>query len=72
MSGRLAAIGRFRWDFVVGDDPFVALRMALAVGVTGMLNAAGLADSLLLPVVVPVRLAASVRRAARGTRRRAG
>jgi hypothetical protein len=65
VTARLAAFGRFWWDFVVGDDPWVALGVVLALAVTGILNAAGVAGWWLLPVVVPVVLAASVWRVAR-------
>jgi hypothetical protein len=56
----LAAFGRFWWDFVVGDDPFVALGVVLALAVTGLLNATGVAGWWLLPLAVPVVLAAAV------------
>jgi hypothetical protein len=72
MRSRLAAFGRFWWDFVVGDDPFIALGVVLALAVTGLLNATGLAGWWVLLLVVPVLLAASVWRVARGTRPGAG
>ena len=62
---RLAAFGRFWWDFVVGDDWLVAVLVAAAIGATAVLAAAGVAAWWLLPVAVPVVLWLSLRRAIR-------
>jgi hypothetical protein len=40
---RLAAFGRFWWDFVIGDDWLVAALVAVAIGATAALAAAGIA-----------------------------
>jgi hypothetical protein len=57
---RIAAFGRFWWDFVVGDD-WVA-----AVGViAGLALTAALAAWWVLPIAVAIVLTMSVLRAAR-------
>jgi hypothetical protein len=65
----LAAFGRFWWDFVVGDDPVVALVVAVALAVTAVLNAAGLAGWWLLPVAAVAGLGGSLWRVVRAARR---
>lgn len=62
---RLAAFGRFWWDFVIGDDWLVAVLVAAGIGATAILAAAGLAAWWLLPLAVPVILWLSLRRAIR-------
>ncbi|HET7572437.1 MAG TPA: hypothetical protein VFJ77_07190 [Gaiellaceae bacterium] len=62
---RLAAFGRFWWDFVVGDDPLTALGVAIALGATAALADDGLAAWWLLPLAVVLVLWVSLRRAAR-------
>jgi hypothetical protein len=62
---RLAAFGRFWWDFVIGDDWLVALLVVAAIGATAILAAAGIAAWWLVPVAVPVTLWVSLRRAIR-------
>jgi hypothetical protein len=52
-------LARFLWDFVVGDDPFVAAGVVVAIAVTGLLEVWWL-----LPLAVLVLLYASLRRAA--------
>ena len=63
----LAAFGRFWWDFVVGDDWRVAALVAVAIGATAALEAAGMTAWWLLPVAVPLVLWLSLRRAIRST-----
>jgi hypothetical protein len=46
------------WDFVVGDDWLLALAAAVALGLTALLAAWWIA-----PVLVPLFLVASIRRA---------
>ena len=69
MMRSVAAFGRFWWDFVVGDDPVVAIGVVLALAVTAGLNAAGLAGWWLLPVTAMAALGVSLWRVARPERR---
>ena len=61
---RLAAFGRFWWDFVVGDDWLSAVGVVLAIGITAALVAAGLDAWWLMPIAVAAVLWLSLRRAA--------
>ena len=51
-------LGRFLWDFFVGDDPLVAAGVVVAIGVTALLEVWWL-----LPLAVLALLYASLRRA---------
>jgi uncharacterized membrane protein len=62
---RLAAFGRFWWNFVVGDDWRVAALVAVAIGATAALAHSGVNAWWLMPVAVPVVLWLSLRRAIR-------
>jgi hypothetical protein len=62
---RLAAFGRFWWDFVIGDDWLVAVLVAAAIGATAALAAAGITAWWLLPLAVVLVLWLSLRRAIR-------
>jgi len=62
---RLRRFGRFWWDFVVGDDWIVAALIALGIGATAALAAANVTAWWLLPLVVPLVLWLSLRRAIR-------
>jgi hypothetical protein len=62
---RVAAFGRFWWDFVVGDDPLVALGVAIAIGATAALADEGVAAWWLLPLAAVAILYVSLRRAIR-------
>ena len=62
---KLAAFGRFWWDFVIGDDWLVAVLVVAAIGATAILAAAGIAAWWLVPVAVPAILWLSLRRAIR-------
>ena len=62
---RLAAFGRFWWEFVIGDDWLVAVLVAIAIGATAALAAASVAAWWLLPLSVPLVLWLSLRRAIR-------
>jgi hypothetical protein len=64
---RIAAFGRFWWDFVIGDDWRVAAVVAVAIGLTAALAAEDVDAWWVLPLAVPLVLLASVRRAARGS-----
>ena len=61
---RLAALGRFWWDFVIGDDWLAAAGAALGIAATAVLTAAGIAAWWLLPVATLLVLYLSLRRAA--------
>ena len=63
----LAHFGRFWWDFVVGDDWLVAALVAIAIGATAALAHSGVTAWWVLPVVVPLILWLSLRRAIRAT-----
>ena len=62
---RLAAFGRFWWEFVVGDDWRAALGVVAAIGLTAGIAAAGVAAWWVLPVAVAGILYLSLRRATR-------
>ena len=62
---RLAAFGRFWWEFVIGDDWLVAVLVALGIGATAALAAAGVTAWWLLPLAVLLVLWVSLRRAIR-------
>jgi hypothetical protein len=62
---RLAAFGRFWWEFVIGDDWLVAVFAAVAIGATAALAAGNVAAWWLLPLAVPLVLWLSLRRAIR-------
>ena len=51
-------LARFLWDFFVGDDPFIAAGVVLAIAVTALVEVWWL-----LPIAVLVLLYASLRRA---------
>jgi hypothetical protein len=62
---RIRSFGRFWWDFVVGDDWRAALGIAVAIGLTAALVAAGANAWWLMPAAVAIVLALSLRREAR-------
>ena len=62
---RVRAFGHFWWDFVVGDDWVVAASIGAGLVLTGILTALGVDAWWLLPVVVALALAGSLRRATR-------
>jgi hypothetical protein len=62
---KLAAFGRFWWDFVIGDDWLVAVLVVVAIGATAVFAAAGITAWWLVPVAVPGILWLSLRRAIR-------
>jgi hypothetical protein len=39
MIARAQAVGRFLYDFVIGDDPAIAVAVVLALALTGLLAA---------------------------------
>lgn len=64
---RIAAFGRFWWDFVVGDDWRAAAGVALGIGITAAIAAADVAAWWFLPLAVGVVLWLSLRREARAS-----
>jgi hypothetical protein len=62
---RLAAFGRFWWDFVIGDDWRIAVLVVATIAATAALAAAGVTAWWLLPLAVPFVLWLSLRRAMR-------
>jgi hypothetical protein len=60
------SIMAFLIDFVVGDDPLIALSVAGALGITAVIAAIGLAAWWILPAAVVAALAFSLARATRG------
>ncbi|MCW3069228.1 MAG: hypothetical protein JWL67_1853 [Solirubrobacterales bacterium] len=58
------------WGFVVGDDWRTAVGVALALGATAVVAAAGASAWWVMPPAVLALLALSLRRAARGAARR--
>lgn len=65
---RLAGLGRFAYDFVVGDDWRVAAGVAGAMAVTWLLAHHSVAAWPVLPACVAALLGASVLRKARSGR----
>ncbi len=63
MSRRLASLGRFWWDFVVGDDWLSAVGVAVAIAATALLAAEHVAAWWLMPLAVLLVLYVSLRRA---------
>lgn len=61
----LRAFAAFLYDFVIGDDPLIALAIAAALGITALVAAADLAAWWILPPAVMAALAASLARATR-------
>ena len=59
---RLAAFGRFWWDFVVGDDWLSAAGVATAIGATAALAGGGIAAWWVLPLAVAGILYITLRR----------
>ena len=62
---RLRAFGSFLYDFVIGDDPLIAVVVVVALAVTAALAGAGAAAYWVLPVAVVAVLSFSLARATR-------
>ena len=62
------AFASFLYDFVVGDDPLIAVAVVAALALTGALTEAGVAAWWILPVAAIGMLGISVHRAARDAR----
>jgi hypothetical protein len=59
----LRTFGAFLYDFIVGDDPRIALAIAVGIGSTAALAATGINAWWLLPPVAFAALARSLARA---------
>jgi hypothetical protein len=62
---RLRAFGSFLYDFVIGDDPLIAVVVVVALGITAALAGAGASAYWVLPVAVVAVLSFSLGRATR-------
>jgi hypothetical protein len=62
---RLRALGRFGWDFVVGDDWRIAVGVVAALALAAGVTALGAEAWWLVPPAVAVVLAGSLVRATR-------
>jgi hypothetical protein len=63
---RLRAFLAFIYDFVVGDDPLIAVAVVLALAATAVIAHAGMAAWWLLPCAIVAALGISLLRATRG------
>jgi hypothetical protein len=59
----LRSFGRFWWDFVVGDDWVLAAGVVAGLGATALLSHADVGAWWVMPLVVAVTLAWSLKRA---------
>ena len=62
---KIAAFGRFWWDFVIGDDWTAAAGVVTAIGATAALAHSSVSAWWVLPLAVVALLYASLRRAIR-------
>jgi hypothetical protein len=62
---RVEALGRFIWDFVVGDDWQVGAGVVVAIGATAVVATTNVAAWWVLPVAVAGLLALTLWRASR-------
>jgi len=62
---RVRAFLHFVRDFVVGDDWRIAVGVAMALGLTALIAAAGVAAWWVMPIAVALLLAVSVERVGR-------
>jgi apolipoprotein N-acyltransferase len=56
MTSRLVGLGRFIWDFIVGDDWRVAVGVVVAIAITALV-ASSITAWWILPVAVAALLA---------------
>ena len=68
---RIEALGRFLWDFVIGDDWRIAVAVVLALALTAIVAGAGITAWWILPVFVAATLSVSLWRVARAAARKA-
>jgi len=64
---RLGALGRFLYDFVVGDDWRVAAGVVVAIGVTSLVATSNVAAWWIIPAAVAMLLAFTLWRASRAS-----
>ncbi len=62
---RLVQAANAVWEFVVGDDPFIALGVVVALVATAVIAGAGAPAWWVMPLAAVALLALSLRRAAR-------
>ena len=62
---RLRALAKFLYEFVIGDDPWIAAIVAVALGLTAVVGGVGVAAWWILPLAVVAVLSASLHRATR-------
>ncbi len=60
---RIAAFGRFLYEFIVGDDPTIAAGVVVALGVTALVGDRAGGGFWIVPAFVVCLLALSLRRA---------
>lgn len=65
---KLAAVARFAYEFVVGDDPLIAVVVMLGLGITAIVADAGASAWWVLPSTVVAALTLSLLRARAGGR----
>jgi hypothetical protein len=61
----IARAARAVWEFVVGDDPFTAFGVVVALGATALIADTGAAAWWVMPLAALALLGLSLRRAAR-------
>jgi len=62
LPGRLRTLFAFLYDFIVGDDPLMAVLVVVALGATAAVAGAGVAAWWIAPVVIVAALAYSTTR----------
>jgi hypothetical protein len=62
---RVRALAEFLYDFVIGDDPLIAVVVAVALGLIAVLAGAGVPAWWVLPIGVAAVLSLSLYRATR-------
>jgi hypothetical protein len=62
---RLRAVAKFLYEFLIGDDAWIAVVVAVALGLTAVLAGAGVAAWWILPLAVVAVLSVSLHRATR-------
>jgi hypothetical protein len=63
---RVRALLAFLYDFVIGDDPLIAVVVVVALAATALIAHAGMAAWWLLPCAIVAALGVSLLRATRG------